>query len=111
MTDTAQPRHLTCSICSQIHDHESAVEYVQQPQSNTEFPPAVSKLKIAKEIDTRLQLIQCPECKTYYLMRHIYEYLIGFSGSYDESILWRITDDMGKDYLEGRLSSPPRGMI
>lgn len=106
-----KPRHLTCSICSQLRDHESATEYVQQPESNTGFPLAVSKLKVAKEIDSRLQLMQCPECGTYYLMRHIYEFLIGYGGSYDESILWRITDEMGKDYAERRLSKPPAGMM
>ncbi|HCR72213.1 MAG TPA: hypothetical protein DIW23_12265 [Anaerolineae bacterium] len=107
----AKSHFFICSICSQIRDKESATEYVHQPENNTSFPEAVGKLKIARDIDTNFELRQCPECKTYYLYRSIYEFLVGFGGSYDEYILWRITDEMGKDYVEGRLSEPPAGMI
>lgn len=106
-----QPRHLTCSICSQIRDYESATEYVHQFENNSELPQAANKLKVAREIKSSFQLKQCPECDTYYLYRTHYEFLIGFGGSYDEAMLKRISDEIGKDYLEGRLSTPPIDMI
>ena len=106
-----QPRHLKCNICSQLRDRESAIEYVHQPEENTPFPEAGNKLKVVRDIHSDLDLRQCPECGTYYLYHSVYEYLSGFRSSYDESILWPITDEMGKDYLEGRLSKPPSGMI
>ncbi len=111
MSTLVEPRHTKCSICSQIHDEERATEYVNQPEANTKFPQAVNDLKTVRDIRVTLQLMQCPECGTFYLLRTKYEYVVGFSGSYDEHILWRLSDETGLDYLEGRLSRPPTGMI
>lgn len=105
MSTETTPRHLTCSICSQLRDEESAIDYVQTPEDNTNFPEAIGKLKVVKELHAGhpgSDLMQCPECGTYYHYRSIYEYLIGYGGSYDEYILTRIDDETAKDYLEGR---------
>ena len=44
------------------------------------------------------------------LFKAVYEFLVGFGGSYDEYFLWRLTDEVGADYLEGRRSAPLPGM-
>ena len=102
MSTETTPRHLTCSICTQLREEESAVEYILTPTDNTDFPETVKKLKTVKDINTRLSLMQCPECNTYYIYRATYEFLIGYGGSYDEYTLTRIDDETGKEYLEGR---------
>lgn len=94
--------HLQCSICSQIKDYESATEYIQEPQSNTDFPEAVKKLKVIKSINSRQDLMQCPECKTYYHYHSHYEFLIGGTGSYDEYIIERISNERANQYLNSK---------
>jgi hypothetical protein len=106
-----EPRHLKCSTCSPLHDRESAIEYVHEPENNTPFPEGGNKLKVVRDIRSDLQLRQCPECGTYYLYHTHYEFLIGFGGSYDETMLWRLTDEVGKEYLEGTRSEPLHGMF
>ncbi|MCB8946126.1 MAG: hypothetical protein H6658_20465 [Ardenticatenaceae bacterium] len=110
MTTIPETRHLTCPICSQLRDKEYAIEHVHASEEDNELPEAASQLKIAREFRSSLRLLQCPECQTYYLYRSIYEFLVGFGGSYDEYYLWRLTDKVGAEYHAGRRSQPLQGM-
>jgi hypothetical protein len=110
MTSTSDDRHLKCSICSQLGDREHALEHVQGDEEDTYLPEAAKRLEVVRDIHSSLQLLRCPECGTTYLWRSIYEFLVGFGGSYDEYFLWRLTDEVGADYREGRRSEPLPGM-
>jgi len=113
MPSTPEARHLICSICSQLRDREDALEHIQGDEEDTHLPEVANRLGVVRDIrpgHPGLRLMRCPECGTYYLFRSVYEFLIGFGGSYDEYFLWRLTDEVGTDYLEGRRSQPPRGM-
>ena len=103
MPDAPEARHLGCSICSQLRDQEHALQTVQGDEEDTSLPEAANRLEVARDIQPGvpgLQLKRCPECGTYYLLRSIYEFLIGFGGSYDEYFLTRVTDEVGADYWE-----------
>ncbi len=95
-------RYLNCSICSRLAPSQSATYYVLNPEQNIEFPEpvlnAIRQLKKAKELSFNSDLMQCPECNTYYLYKSTYEYLVGGSGSYDEYTLSRLDDETGKKY-------------
>ncbi len=104
-------RHRHCSICSHFDDWEHALEHVQSEPTDTRLPEAADRLEVVRDIIRHdLQLKQCPECGTYYLYRSIYEFLIGFGGSYDEYFLVRLTDEVAADYREGRRSEPLKSM-
>jgi hypothetical protein len=94
-------RHLACRICSQLCDEESATEYVHTPDENTSFPAAALELKPAGTAG-RSSLERCPECGTYYLYSHHYEFLVIAPGSYDEYTLTRLTDERAAEYLKGQ---------
>jgi hypothetical protein len=110
MPSVPEARHLTCSLCSQLRDREHALEHVGGDEDDTHLPEAANRLEVIREIHPSLQVNRCPECGTYYLYRSIYEFLVGFGGSYDEYFLWRLTDEVGADYGEGRRSEPLEGM-
>jgi len=111
MTSALEDRHLKCSICSQLGDKEHALQHVQGDEEDTYLPEAANRLKVVRDIGHHnLELQQCPECGTYYLWRSIYEFLVGFGGSYDEYYLTRLTDDVGADYRDGRRSELLPGM-
>ena len=107
--ETMEARHIGCIICSQLSDQEQALEHVQGEPTDTRLPEAANCLDVVRDFP-RVQLRQCPECGTYYLYRSVYEFLIGFGGSYDEYFLWRLADEVGNDYREGRRSEPLDGM-
>ena len=110
MSNQSESHHLTCSICSQLSDKEYAIEHVHPSEEDCNLPKAASQLKTVRQIRSNLRLLQCPECQTYYLFQSIYEFLIGFGGSYDEYYLWRLPDEVGAEYLTGRRTKPMRGM-
>ncbi|MCW3051970.1 MAG: hypothetical protein JWN14_1140 [Chthonomonadales bacterium] len=96
MSEDTTARHLTCILCSQLADWEQAEQHVQAEEGDTTLPEAAEKLVFVCDFrpnQARLSLKQCPECKTYYLYRFVYEFLIGFGGSYDEQTLVRLSDD------------------
>ena len=98
-------RHLNCCICSQLSNWEQAVQHVQSEEDDTTLPEAAEKLVFVRDFSPgykSMSLKQCPECKTYYLYRTAYEFLIGFGGSYDEQTLSRLSDEAGRDLLKGR---------
>ena len=112
MPSTPEARHLGCSLCSQLSDQEHALQHVQSEADDTYLPEAADRLEVVRDIrpgHPGLRLQRCPECGTYYLMRSVYEFLIGFGGSYDEYFLTRLTDEVGADYREGRRSEPLPG--
>jgi hypothetical protein len=94
-------RHLACRICSQLRDEECATDYLHAPEDNTSLPAAARELKSAGGAG-RSSLERCPECGTYYLYNHHYEFLLISPGSYDEYTLTRLTDERAAEYLEGR---------
>jgi hypothetical protein len=109
MSGATQARHLTCSLCSLLSDEEYALEKVYPDENDTHLPEAVRQLEVVLDIrpgHPGLRLMQCPECKTYYLYRSAYEFLLIGSGSYDEYFLTRLTDEVAADYREGRRSEP-----
>ena len=109
MPDVVENRHVGCGICSQLSDQEQALEKVYGDEEDTHLPEAADRLGVVRDIRSGhpgLRLLQCPECETYYLYRSLYEFLIGFGGSYDEYFLTRLTDDVAADYQEGRHSEP-----
>lgn len=111
-TRAPEASHLGCSICSQLHDQEQALQTVQGSEEDTSLPEAADMLEVVRDIrpgHPGLRLKQCPQCGTFYLFRSIYEFLIGFGGSYDEYLLTRLTGEVGTDYLEGRRSEPLEG--
>lgn len=91
-----------CGICSQLKDEEYSFYKGGQSEGNTSLPAAANKLKLIKDLShpgSRLiQLKQCPECKTYYLYRTDYEFLV--NGTEDEEFLTRLTDAEAEKYLK-----------
>lgn len=99
---TAANKHLACSLCRSLKDHESAYQKYGWEDDNTYLPAAAGQLKTVIDLkpgNTSRQLIlrQCPECRTYYLYRTDYEFLVG--GSEDEEHLTRLTDEEAAKYL------------
>lgn len=112
MTRAPEACHLVCSICSRLRDQEQALQTVQGSEEDTSLPEAADMLEVVRDIrlgHPGLRLKRCPQCGTFYLLRSIYEFLIGFGGSYDEYLLTRLTGEVGTDYLEGRRSEPLEG--
>lgn len=50
-----------------------------------------------------LQLRQCPECRTYYLYRTDYEYLV--NGTEDDQYLARLSEAEAPEYLTAPLAT------
>lgn len=92
--------HAACSICSQLADEESAFQKYGR-EDNTYLPLAVESLVLVQDFkpygSRKLQLLQCPECRTFYLYRTDYEYLV--NGSEDEEYLTRLTEEQAAEYL------------
>jgi len=101
-------RHARCSICSQLSEHGLGRQTHGRPEEDSFLPDAARHLKNVRELDpgsVRYTLLrQCPECATYYLHRNDYEYLA--TGSEDEQILTRLTDEKAVEYLP-----PPRPVV
>lgn len=103
MTDDSNngARHERCSICSQLKGRELGRQTHGRPEEDTTLPDAARHLKNVRELDPGsvryTWLRRCPECATYYLHRNDYEYLA--TGSEDEQILTRLTDEKAAEYL------------
>ncbi len=98
---TPADRHSGCAICSQLRPYEQAIQHVHPEESDTDkLPDAVGQLVTVRELNRRSDLMQCPQCGTYYLYETAYEYLIGFGGSYDEQTLSRLSDERAAYYLQ-----------
>jgi hypothetical protein len=94
-------RHQHCSICSQLKDYEYALQTHGRPDEDTFIPEIAERLKNIIELkpgsDRYTLLRQCPECATYYTHRVDYEYLA--TGSEDEQVLKRLSDEEAAEYL------------
>jgi hypothetical protein len=94
-------RHKQCSICSQLKDYEYALQTHGRPDEDTFIPKIAEKLKNIIELKPDsvryTWLRQCPECATFYLHKNDYEYLA--TGSEDEQILTRLSDEEGAKYM------------
>ena len=94
--------HARCSICSQLDDKEAAFQKYGWEEDNTYLPAAAGKLEVVKDFkpysSRKLQLWQCPKCKTYYRYETDYEFLV--NGSEDEEYLTRLSDAEAAEYLE-----------
>ncbi len=90
-----------CSICSRLADVESAFQKYGWEEDNTYLPAAAGKLMLVKDFkpysSRKLQLQQCPQCKTYYLYETDYEFLV--NGSEDEEYLRRLSEEEAAEYL------------
>jgi len=86
------PPYKHCAICSSLADRESASQKFGWEQNDTYLPAAVAHLETVKDFrpggSRKLQLLQCPACKTYYLYQTDYDYLV--NGSEDEQTLTRL---------------------
>lgn len=100
--DTTDLRpHETCSICRGLRDEEYAAQKWGWEENDTHLPAACNELELVRDLSgcssRKLQLQQCPECRTYYLYRSDYEFLV--NGSEDEEWLTRLTDEGAQAYL------------
>ena len=101
MTDDSNngARHERCRICSRLKGHELGRQTHGRPEEDTSLPDAARHLRNVRELDPGsvryAWLRQCPECATYYLHRDDYEYLA--TGSEDEQLLTRLTDEEAED--------------
>ncbi|HWS99467.1 MAG TPA: hypothetical protein VN256_04275 [Pyrinomonadaceae bacterium] len=102
-----------CSICSQLEDHEFGRQTHGRPEEDTFLPDAARRLENIRELKPGsvryTWLRQCPECATYYLHRTDYEYLA--TGSEDEQILTRLTDEQAAEYLAQPLAQDPGAAV
>lgn len=93
-----------CSICSNFKDIERSFQKYGSEINNTELPENARNLVLVKDLkpgSSRLkQILQCPECKMYYLYETDYEYLA--FGSEDEEFLKRLTLDEALEILNSK---------
>lgn len=89
-----------CGSCSNL----AAKEYAMQKygsDNNTYLPESAGKLAEIHDFkpqSSRKRILkQCQECKTYYLYRTDYEYLVG--GSEDEEFLQRLNESEAEELL------------
>ncbi len=91
-----------CSICSQLKDTEYAMQKYGSEEYNTYLPKEVWQLETIVNLNPgssrECKLLQCPECKTYYLFDTDYEYLV--NGTEDEQTLKRLTHDEALKYIQ-----------
>lgn len=90
-----------CSICSQLADFHYALQKHGREDEDTFLPKAVAGLRMVRELEPgnarSPELLQCPECGTYYLFEVEYEYLA--TGSEDEQRLTRLSAEEAAQYL------------
>lgn len=102
-------RHERCGICSQLKERELGRQTHGRPEEDTSLPDAARLLRNVRELEPGsvryTWLRQCPECATYYLHRNDYEYLA--TGSEEEQVLTRLTDEKAAEYIGPR---PPKVM-
>lgn len=90
-----------CAICSTLAAYHHGSQKYGWPENDTSLPPSASQLTIVRDYSPpgcrELQLQQCPECRTYYLYRTDYEFLV--NGTEDDQYLARLSDAEAAEYL------------
>jgi|GEM_PF-1289279 len=101
------PPHAGCRTCGMLGERERGFQTIGREEEATHLPPSVSLLRMVGDLTAEssgtLQLRQCPDCSTYYLLREEHEFLYG--GSEDEQELTRLSDAAAAEYLQPPPSS------
>lgn len=101
------PPHAGCPTCGMLADRERGFQKIGREDEATHLPPAVSHLRVVRDLTPggggTLELRQCPECSTYYLLREAHEFLYG--GSEEEQELTRLSAAAAAEYLQPPPSS------
>jgi len=105
MKHSARHNDNSCSVCSNLSEHEYGFQKYGWEEDNTYLPESADQLLLVQDLKPNnsrsLQIRQCPECRAYFLYRTDYEYLAG--GSEDEQILDRLTDTEARQYFQGNV--------
>ncbi|MBT6068588.1 hypothetical protein HOG48_02425 [Candidatus Peregrinibacteria bacterium] len=96
-----------CKICSQFSNKEYAYQKHGWEDRNSYISGDTDQLTLIKDFNTTyssrlLQILQCPECKAYFLYRTDYEYCV--AGSEDEQFLIQLSDEKVKKYLKSKVT-------
>jgi hypothetical protein len=101
------PPHVGCRTCGMLAEQERGFQKIGREEEATHLPPAASRLRPVRDLTPdssgTLQLRQCPDCSTYYLLREAYEFLYG--GSEDEQEVTRLSGAAAAEYLRQPPSS------
>jgi hypothetical protein len=102
-----RPPHAGCRTCGVLGERERGFQKIGREEEATNLPPAVSRLRLVRDltpgVSGTLQLRQCPDCSTYYLLREAHEFLYG--GSEEEQELTRLGSAAAAEYLQPPPSS------
>jgi hypothetical protein len=100
------PPHAGCRTCGMLGEREHGFQTIGREEEATHLPPSVSRLRAVRDLPDSggtLELRQCPDCSTYYLLREEHEFLYG--GSEDEQELTRLSGAAAAEYLRAPPSS------
>lgn len=92
-----------CRVCGELGDYERGMQTHGREAEDTFLPAAAGRLKCIREVrpghNRSPVLEQCPECGAYFLYQIVYDYLA--TGSEDEQILTRLSDEKANEILNG----------
>ena len=96
-----------CMICINLSDQETASQKYGWEESDTFLPEEYTRLVLVKDLRPdsfrKMNILECPLCRTFYLFSTDYDYLV--NGSEDEQKLIRITkeeaDRLINQYTDG----------
>lgn len=92
-----------CRLCGGLSDKEYAFQKYGADEGDTHLPTAVGQLALIRDFrplsNRKRQILQCPECGTYYLYETDYEYLV--NGAEDEEFLTKLSREEAMRELEG----------
>ena len=87
-----------CKTCGHLSGKEYGSQKFGWPDQTQYLPMDIDEFDLLRGTpSSQLKLLQCPECKTYYFYRSIYEYFV--NGGEDDETLTRITEKEAKKYL------------
>jgi hypothetical protein len=103
----SHPPHAGCGTCGMLGEREHGFQTIGREDEATHLPPSASRLRVVRDLTPgfsgTLQLRQCPDCSTYYLLREAHEFLYG--GSEEEQELTRLSGAAAAEYLQPPPSS------
>lgn len=100
-----KPSRANCPICSELSDFHRGFQKHGREEEDTLLPPVCARLVGVRDLTRRRSIVKCPECGTHYLHEIEYEYLA--TGSEDEQLLTRLSDDEAAAYLAGPGTGSP----